>query len=96
MFSQVSLGRSVHNRPHGYSVLAHPCYTVVGTHPTGMLSCLTCFSGIYLIMICLNVKNHKPKVIFLPPLIFYGPSLNLDQLGQYKTMLFTDQHGSSS
>ena len=29
MFSQVS----VHNRPQ-------PCYSVVGTHPTGMLSCL--------------------------------------------------------
>ena len=31
---------SVHNRPHGYSVTAHPCHGTVGTHPTGMLSCL--------------------------------------------------------
>ena len=30
---------SVHNRPHGYSITAHPGYSVVGTHPTGMLSC---------------------------------------------------------
>ena len=30
---------SVHNRPYGYSVTAHPCYSAVGTHPTGMLSC---------------------------------------------------------
>ena len=30
---------SVHNRPHGYLVTVHPCYSAVGTHPTGMLSC---------------------------------------------------------
>ena len=30
--------QSVHNRPHGYSVTAHHCYSAVGTHPTGMLS----------------------------------------------------------
>ena len=30
---------SVNNRPHGYLVTAHPCYSVVGTHPTEMLSC---------------------------------------------------------
>ena len=30
---------SVHNRPHGYSFTARPCYVVGGTHPTGMLSC---------------------------------------------------------
>ena len=29
---------SVHNRSHGYSVTAHPCYGAVGTHTTGMLS----------------------------------------------------------
>ena len=34
MFSQVF----VHNRPHGYSFTAHPCYGAVGTYPTGMLS----------------------------------------------------------
>ena len=27
-------------RSHGYSVTAHPCYRAVGTHPTGMLSCI--------------------------------------------------------
>ena len=32
---------SVHNGPRGYSVTAHPCYSAVGTHPTGMHSCLT-------------------------------------------------------
>ena len=34
---------SVHNRPHGYSVTAHPRYGAIlpiGKHPTGMLSCL--------------------------------------------------------
>ena len=31
---------SVQNCPHGYLVTAHPCYSTVGTHPTGMLSCL--------------------------------------------------------
>ena len=66
MFSQASLGHSVH-RPHGYSVLAHPCYSLVGMHPTGMLYCLTCCSGIYFIMICLHVKSHKPQVMFLLP-----------------------------
>ena len=35
-----SVCHSVHNRPHVYSVTAHPCYSTVGTHPTGMLSCL--------------------------------------------------------
>ena len=29
---------SVQNWPYGYSVTAHPCYSMVGTHPTGMLS----------------------------------------------------------
>ena len=29
---------SVHNRPDGYSVIAHPYYGAVGMHPTGMLS----------------------------------------------------------
>ena len=40
MFSQASVSHSVHNRPHGYSFTAHPCYGAVDTHPTGMLSCL--------------------------------------------------------
>ena len=31
---------SVHNRPDGYWLTARPCYDAVGTHPTGMLSCL--------------------------------------------------------
>ena len=30
---------SFHNRPHDYSVTAGPCYSAVGTHPVGMLSC---------------------------------------------------------
>ena len=38
MFSEVSVIHSVHNRPHGYSVTAHPWYGAVGTHPTKMLS----------------------------------------------------------
>ena len=38
---------SVHKRPHGYSVIAHPCNGSVGTHPTGMLSCfLVSFVGL--------------------------------------------------
>ena len=43
MFSQASISHSVHNGPHGYFVTAHPCYGVVGMHPTGMLSCSKCF-----------------------------------------------------
>ena len=39
MFSEASVSHSVHNRPHGYSVTAHPCYSAFGMHPTGMLSC---------------------------------------------------------
>ena len=30
---------SVHNRPHGYSFTAHPCYGTTNMHPSGMLSC---------------------------------------------------------
>ena len=30
---------SVHNQPHIYSVTAHPCYSPVCTHHTGMPSC---------------------------------------------------------
>ena len=30
---------SVYNRAYSYSFTAHPCYRVVGTHPTGILSC---------------------------------------------------------
>ena len=43
LFSQVGVSHSVHNRPHGYSITARPCYGVAGTHPTGMLSCLAKF-----------------------------------------------------
>ena len=43
MFSQVCDSHSVYNPPHGYSVTAHPCYGTIGTHPTGMLSCLLIF-----------------------------------------------------
>ena len=39
MFSETSVSHSVHNRSHGYSVTAQTCYSAVGTHPTGMLSC---------------------------------------------------------
>ena len=38
MFSQASVSHSVHNQPHGYSVTAHHCYSIL----LGMLSCLTC------------------------------------------------------
>ena len=41
IFSQMSASHSVHNRPHGYLVTAHPCYGAVCTHATGMLSCST-------------------------------------------------------
>ena len=40
MFSQARVSHSVHNQPHDYSLIAHPCYGAVITHPTGMLSCL--------------------------------------------------------
>ena len=39
MFSKWSVSHYVHNRPHGYSVTAYPCYGTVGMYPTGMLSC---------------------------------------------------------
>ena len=39
MFSHASVSHSVHNQPHGYSVIAHPSYGAVDMHPTGMLSC---------------------------------------------------------
>ena len=39
MFSEASVDNSVRNQPHGYLVTAHPCYSMVGIHPTGMLSC---------------------------------------------------------
>ena len=29
MFSRASVSHSVHNRPHSYSVTAHPCYDMV-------------------------------------------------------------------
>ena len=55
MFSQASVGHSVHKRPHGYSVTTHPCYSAFGTHPTGMLSCLLCnYSNVS------RVKNYLP------------------------------------
>ena len=38
-----SICHSVHNWPHGYSATAHPCYSAVGTHPTGVLSCFSVF-----------------------------------------------------
>ena len=34
MFSQAFVSHSIHNRPHGYLVTAHPCYGAVSTHPT--------------------------------------------------------------
>ena len=43
MFSEAFVSHFVHNRPHGYSVTAQPCYSVVGTRPTGMLSCAHLF-----------------------------------------------------
>ena len=42
----ISVCHSVHDQPHAYSVTAHPCwllghcYITVGSHATGMLSCL--------------------------------------------------------
>ena len=35
-----SVCHSVYSRPHGYSVTAHPCYSAIGTHLAGILSCL--------------------------------------------------------
>ena len=39
MFSQVF----VHKQPHGYWFPTHPCYSAVGMHPPGMLSCKNSF-----------------------------------------------------
>ena len=36
IFSEACVSHCVHNRPHGYLFIAHPCYGAVGTHPTGM------------------------------------------------------------
>ena len=50
---------SVHNRPHGYSFTAHLYYCTVGTHPIGMLSCLSMKScgHISLISRSLNIRS---------------------------------------
>ena len=50
MFSQACVCHSVHNRLHGYSFTAHPCYGAVGTHSTGMLSCF--------ILVSEKSRNH--------------------------------------
>ena len=42
MLSQASVGQSIYNQPHGYSVTAHTCYGAVSTDPTGMLFCFRC------------------------------------------------------
>ena len=47
MFSQASVSHSVHNQSHGYSVTAHPCYSMVRTHPTGILSCFFSLLGFW-------------------------------------------------
>ena len=51
MFSKSSVSDSVHNWPRDYLVIAHPCYSTVGTHPTGMLSCVIYFLAIKVQMI---------------------------------------------
>ena len=38
MFSLASVSHSVHSRPYGYSITAHPCYGSGGAHRIGMLS----------------------------------------------------------
>lgn len=37
-------GKAFQNRPHGYSVTTHSCYSAVVTHPTGLLSCIIVIS----------------------------------------------------
>ena len=71
MFSQVSVSHSVHNRPHGYSVTAHPSYGAVGMHPTGMLSCLVMILSSQRYSTFQNyVRKPEPNVTF--PIIFVG------------------------
>ena len=43
MFSRASVSYSVHKRPHGCSITAHPCYVAFGSPPTGILPCLHIF-----------------------------------------------------
>ena len=51
-----SLVLSVHNRPHGHSVIAHPCWGTVGTPPAGMLSC---FEHALVITICSRMSVFR-------------------------------------
>ena len=50
MFSEASVSHSVHNQCHGYCVTADPCYSAVGTHPTGMLSCYERYYWLFLLV----------------------------------------------
>ena len=64
MFSQGSGSDSFHNRPHGYTVTAHPCYGVGGTQPTAMFSCLYLFVHIYAqarLILSLYLENNVFK-----------------------------------
>ena len=66
---------SVHNRPHVYSVTAHPCYSVVGTHPTGMLSCSSLCLSLTL-TVCLFLFPIYVSVLISITLTLF-PSLSL-------------------
>ena len=48
---------SIHNRPHGYLFTAHPCYSVVCTYPTAMLSCF-----IYMHFSAKLIPNNRSSV----------------------------------
>ena len=47
----IGVCHSLYNRSYGYSVTAHPCYSTVDTHRTGMLSC-------YHFYTCLSFCSH--------------------------------------
>ena len=69
MFSQASVSHSVHNRPHGYSVTAHPCYGAVSTHPTECFLVWQIFLGEN----CMKMKEIYDAMLWL---LFSAISVN--------------------
>ena len=56
--------QSVHNRPHGYWVTAHPRYNAVGTHPNEMLSSFT--------RRFFDVASFRQKMFFFVAIVAIG------------------------
>ena len=79
MFSQTSVCHSIYNRPHDYSVTAHPCYGAVSMHPTGMLSC---FKIKFLLCLTQN-KRFKLRLYCICNFIIF----NFSMLNPFKCLV---------